>query len=509
MKNKYILYTLGFIALVLPIVVTLRNVLSGGMPFWYDPARDFLSASANLSNLTLIGPTTGIPGIFYGPYWIWLLSIGLLISKDPRIVNFTVQTVPYLFVLSFLLYRLSLKWGRSVSILIWVLFIFGFMEYLTYPWNPHLAPLFAFSAVYLILTTDFGSITKQVLLKALLVGVLSGLVINFHISFGLGFVIGVLLFVITTSILIWVKSKKRTMQNFIRVLSPVIAFIVGFGGVFLPFIVFEMRHDFQQIKTILATLLSPGAVVGQKGFSDLEIIQSFFGTFGDLLLIPHIYAYSVFTLMIVAILFLAIKRQITFSHMEKKLILLILFIGISILGIYLTSKNPVWGYHFVGVEILFIFVLALIAHKIAIFRYVLLIWVGILLITQSIGFVQSFSIDYLSFDTLKKKEYIVQTIASDAGDNSYTVYIYNPGIYTYDFAYLFQWLAHKNVPYDPGQIKKEGDTIYLVIPKTSQAIFDDFVNYRSPKDQYMTANTWNIADGTVIIRREKTDSREQ
>jgi len=76
-------WLIAFGAWLLLAGFNLYAIISGNISFWYDPARDMLSAWDNLHKLTLIGSTSGIPGIFYGPYWIWLLSIPIFFSKDP------------------------------------------------------------------------------------------------------------------------------------------------------------------------------------------------------------------------------------------------------------------------------------------------------------------------------------------------------------------------------------------------------------------------------------------
>jgi hypothetical protein len=76
MKNK-LFWLIALISWVILAVINLYPIIVGNIPFWYDPARDMLSAWDNLHKLTLIGSTSGIPGIFYGPYWIWLLRPAL------------------------------------------------------------------------------------------------------------------------------------------------------------------------------------------------------------------------------------------------------------------------------------------------------------------------------------------------------------------------------------------------------------------------------------------------
>src|SRR3989338_476175 len=97
-----LLFSFGF-----PLLLALSSVLTGSIPFWFDPGRDLMLASDNLHKLSLIGPPSGIPGFFYGPYWIWLLSLGMLFSRDPKIIAIIVLTIPYFVIFPFALYKLS------------------------------------------------------------------------------------------------------------------------------------------------------------------------------------------------------------------------------------------------------------------------------------------------------------------------------------------------------------------------------------------------------------------
>lgn len=493
-------------AVVFPIIVTIWNIISGGMPFWYDPARDFLIALDNQKDFTLIGPPAGIPGIFYGPYWVWLLSGALLLTQDPRIVQLLVQAVPYLLFLSFVLYVLSKVWGGMVSILIWILFMFGFMEYLTYPWNPHLAPLFALICMTIIIFVKDQEVNRSSLFPMVFAGVVAGLVLNFHISFGIGFVIGIYAYFLLSYALMF-REQGKNLFDYLKVrLACVIVFSIGLAITYIPFIVFEIRHGFQQINAIRTALLSDDAVVAQQGLSNSDIVRSFFGVVGELLSIPVVYGYIFLVIVLSLVVWSRVKGRLLFTEIEQRMILLVFSVATTVLFIYIWSKNPVWEYHFIGIEILFLLLVGLIAYKFSIVRYALILIAGFVVVINTQSFVRSFSLDYHSFDTLKKKEHIVRTVSSDAGDQEYTVFVYNPGIYTYDFAYLFSWIADKDVPYDPGQIQGGGELIYLVIPRTENEIYEDFIHFRTPSSEYETKYEWNISDGTKILKRVRTNN---
>src|SRR3989344_5586868 len=102
MKKIKLIITLS---ILLPFFLFLNNIINGSIPFWFDPARDLLMALDNLKKPTLIGPPSGIPGIFYGPYWIWMASFSLIFSKDPRFTAVLVSFLPYFTVFPYILFR--------------------------------------------------------------------------------------------------------------------------------------------------------------------------------------------------------------------------------------------------------------------------------------------------------------------------------------------------------------------------------------------------------------------
>ncbi|MFH0979684.1 MAG: hypothetical protein V1803_01920 [Candidatus Roizmanbacteria bacterium] len=57
------------------------------VPYTYDQGRDFLKAEEMIrdKNITFIGPTTGIQGVFHGVWWYYFLLIPyVLLSGWPQ-----------------------------------------------------------------------------------------------------------------------------------------------------------------------------------------------------------------------------------------------------------------------------------------------------------------------------------------------------------------------------------------------------------------------------------------
>lgn len=494
MKQKIILIA-AIVAWCIPVVIAMHNVLSGSIAFWYDPARDMLSAWVNLSKLTLIGPPSGIPGIFYGPYWIWWLSLGEIISKDPRVVLLVTTTLPYLIIFPLVLYFFTKVFDKTTSILLWILFFFGYQGYVTSLWNPNLAPLL-FVTIILLLIMGSLALRKKMFLYTFLAGIITGLALNIHISFSMGFMCGCILYLLTSQLF----EKSNLMHKITQFVIRSTTFVCGIGIMFVPFFIFEKRHGFEQTHAAFRALSQGGGVVTVVGLSKSAILTTFFGRLGTLLELPLWISIGILAICVVMLIVLTIRKNIRWNRLQLHLLLLFVTVSICVLGLYLSVKNPIWDYHFIGVEILWLLFVGLLVAKIKYVKYFFIALVGSILIFHTVLFVKTFSQASPESGSLINEEKVVSVIKNDAGGRPYTVYVYSPSIYTYEYSYLFKWLAKKYVPYDPGRIQRMGD-IYLILPPGKVSATTDFIHYRTPASLYKTTRKWIIVDKIVILKR--------
>lgn len=256
-SKQTLAYLIFFLVIILPFIISIKPIIGGHIAFWYDPARDLLLAWDNLRKPTLIGPPTGIPGIFYGPYWIWILSMGLLVSKDPRVVVFVTQMMPYFIIMPYILYRLSSAvFNRRISVILWLLFIFAFSSYSFQIWNPHLAPLIFLMYVYVFTSTDLTLVKLKKSHKFFLSGILLGLLLNFHLSFGTAILLASVLHLVLTLILQLVKKKHDLLLSLRNWFIAQGLFFTGLVIALSPILLFEYRHGFNQIKAFMYTFSS-------------------------------------------------------------------------------------------------------------------------------------------------------------------------------------------------------------------------------------------------------------
>jgi hypothetical protein len=499
MKNK-LFWFIAFGSWLILGAIFFYTIISGNIPFWYDPARDMLSAWDNLHKLTLIGSTSGIPGIFYGPYWIWFLSIPVFFSKDPRFATLVTSFVPYMFFLPLVLSLFRKYFNKYILLTLWILFILGAKSYVLFIWNPNNSPLLFLLATYLILSAvgkeKFFSCLKQIFLA----GIVSGLALNINIAFGAVFGLSSVLFLLLNISFLLKKTLKTKIRQFFLQLC---AFLIGVALMFLPFFIFEIRHGFEQTKTALTALVhGGGGLVTVSGLTKPQIIESFFARWAQLLQTPSNLGLVILVVLLAVIVILLLKKKVNFSLSERGMLLFLFSLTIGCLGLFLLVHNPVWDYHFTGIEILWVLLLGVFLTKIPLLRYVVYGWIIFLLVAQIMGFWGMLHAPVLGASSLMAKEAIVKTIANNANRKTYSVYAYSPSIYVYEYTYLFRWLANKDVPYDPSAVKREG-SVYLILPSGKQSALDDFVNYRTPYKLYKTTAIWHNIDGVVIVKREQ------
>lgn len=501
-KPKNILLGTVILSLI-PLIAIVYKIWSGEFALWYDPARDLLSGLTNLQKPTLIGPTTGIPGVFYGPYWIWLLSFGELFSRNPRIVAFVVETIPYTILFPYILFQFRKVINLSTLALLWLAFLLSFNNYFTDLWNPHLAPLLILLTVYLHMIE-----TKEFSIKDFFItfcaGFVAGLTMNFQLSLGIGMMLGLIIFRVGESIVVINRAKKKASEILKRIVFLGLFF---FGAIFsfLPFLLFELRHQFLQTKTLLNALLHYGGVVNISGLSKPEIVHSFFATAAQLLQLPFVLASMV---LIYLVIFYSYTYRLRKDKERKQEIKLLTLLGSIVFGIgyiYLTARNPVWSYHFIGVEIFFLLFLGVLINRQKLSKIALAIWILFLLVRALFSTITSFNKPHpLIAGTLIAEEAIVNKINQESRGREYTVFAYSPSIYTFEYAYLFQTMSHKDVPYRPELNPQNSNLVFIVIPAQTTAVKKtDFIHFRTPDKEYMTSSQWLMRDGTQILERKK------
>lgn len=129
--------------------------LKGLFAFNYDQGRDFLAVSKIIweKDLVLIGQTTGLHGIFYGPWWYYFLAPVVFVSGgDPQKVAIFFAFLGILSIVALYLLLRVLTNNIIISLMLATIASFSnlWMFGSTSVWNPSLTPIFLMISIYAV-----------------------------------------------------------------------------------------------------------------------------------------------------------------------------------------------------------------------------------------------------------------------------------------------------------------------------------------------------------------------
>ncbi len=243
-KNKFVII-LFFILLLASFLRLYR--ISEYMTFLGDEGRDLLEVRKILSgNLVFLGPRSSAADFYYGPIYFYLITPFLLLfNYDPVGPAIFIAILGIITV--YLVYRIGKEFfGTLTGIIAASLYSVSpiVIAYSRSSWNPNPMPLVALLVLYLA----YKAIKDNSMKLFLASGVLLGIAMQLQY---LAVFLGIILFVFTFfGLFINVKTRKFTLV--LKSISfEVLGFIIGWA----PFLAFELKHSFPNLRTIYNFLI--------------------------------------------------------------------------------------------------------------------------------------------------------------------------------------------------------------------------------------------------------------
>lgn len=417
-----------FIVAVLALLVRLPGIVQGSFAFTYDIGRDLLAVRDILGgNFTLLGPTTGQLGLYYGPWWYWiLLPPFLLASGSPAGVALFVALSGVLAAIGAYAWGKRFVDGRFAALFGLILATSPeIVASTTQIWSPDL----------LIVTTLFlilflFHVPKLGTRMFLVIGFLLGLQGELEAVYGVLFLLAWL-----TALLVWYRGFMSIWK--------VGAILVGIFSVELPRIIFELRHSFIQTKSILGGLgseINPGIRTDYLVFSR--------GNLG------HVVPGDVVQLLLVGC-FLGILI-VSWKRYPLQLTTFVRALGTMVAVFWIATiffPRGFWPYYLIGLPVVYAFLVALSLST------ALKAWSrGALVLTALYFF---FLVKPLEFiDGIRKPPFIgnaavfrnqrevIDYIYQEAG-GPFKYIAYTPPQIDYTWQYLFSWYGKKKYGYVP------------------------------------------------------------
>jgi 4-amino-4-deoxy-L-arabinose transferase-like glycosyltransferase len=383
----------------------------------------------------LIGQETSIVGLFIGPLYYYLLVPFFAIFKlDPRasLIPITFISLATIASVYFVLTKLFGKKVGNVGALIYAVSpAIIFLDRWAVPTQPTLLwTIWFFYVVMEFLRGKFQTVPILV--------VLIGLIWHIHIAF-----VPLLLLV---PIVIYLSGKnfkkglKKVDKNYFRISLVVFALLL------IPFIAFEFRHNFQQVKGLMGANKTREGQARElrQGYYKVEVIAEYMNR---VVWSPIFYQKNFKNPSAAKIPFMlfAYLGLIVFLYRKKKLdkkeaVLIFLWMADVFFGL-LFSERIISDYYFNNLMIISVVVFSLLVCHFYSKKSTKKIAISLLTFFAGFGFwkVTTLKVPVREFED---REAIVEFITADAKKNNYPCvainYIGDIGI-RYGYRYLFWW----------------------------------------------------------------------
>lgn len=314
--------------------------------FLGDQGRDVLVIKKMLidGKMTLLGPVASVGGFYLGPIYYYFISPFLLLFKYDPIGPAVFIALTGVFTTWFVYFFAKKNFSSWVALLAEFFYAVSpiLVRYNRFSWNPNLVPFFSI----LLLATVVEATEKQNWKKSLEIGIILGILFQLHY---LAFI-----FAPTIAVLLILANGKNWLISVKQGVGIIFGLIIGW----LPFILYEIRHQLQNFKGLLEFITRrDGANVGYDSTRYAKtILDNFNLTFAYLFNLPLVLSYTIGIL----VLLLLIK---TLFSQEKRMRIISGYILISylILSLY---KGKMGEHYF---NILYVPVLIFFSREIVIF----------------------------------------------------------------------------------------------------------------------------------------------
>jgi hypothetical protein len=463
-EKKTIILLVLFITLLF-IAFLLRSSMFMHGDFYYlvDQARDMLLAKSIVVDhkITLIGPRSGIGGIFHGPLWIYLITpFFMLFHGDPfwtLVPLFTIISMAIVIAGFFIGSRLYNHW---VGLLFATLLTTSASLIHTVPYttNAQIEPLIFLFYLYTIIVFMRGK---------------SSYIIPACFLIGLGFQFESAFAILWIPLTIFAIVLKQKMPSVKYILFSIITFILTVS----TFLLFDIRHQLLMSKTAIKLITTPTKPLqGYEQYADIgfrihDRLSSLWASLFTPLFTTNTITQYLLIFIIFAGIFVLIKniyQSKKMSHANKEY-LFIITAPLLIFGIYILYPLPLWEHYLLPITVLSALILALSIQQIWTYNVISKMVVFFFLfmtILPTLNVIKKDYFDHTLYQPLSDGSYlnqkeVAQWVMNDAKNKEFGYFVYTTSVLTYNMDYLLWWISQKDITNMPSNQKHQ--ITYLIM----------------------------------------------
>lgn len=480
LEDPYILILIGITVLA---AVTRLYHFEGFVGYLGDQGRDaiIIRRIATLEDFPGIGPSSSVGNVFLGPFFYYFSAPWLLlfnfnpIGPAYGVALTSIAAIPLAY---FAMKKLSDK--TTAMVFVFCMAVSYSMVSLTrFAWNPNLLPISSFFSVYFFIQAR----QKQKLWMYALVGVFISISIQFHyVALALGLPMGLYL---AKDLVVRIRQHRIVLY-----LKQLLAMGTGFVLLLLPFILFDIRNNFLNLRGFI------GIFDGERG-SGRSAIQEILYTFSEF--IYHAFQVRVFEKGAGVVLLVLIVSAI-FAYKKRKHTLVLFHVFFGCVLVLTSFFTNVKNLHYFGplyplVYIISAYIVVSLSRFLKMPLLILLCLVGFLFSQRQLTMYFMHNGSHL----IQRAENISQKIY-DTSDTQ-TIQITSLPDHYGDYMYRYFLEVWGKRPVERASLIK-ADELYVVCEEACKPIGDPQwdIAYFQPTD---IAGTWNVEDVTIykLIRK--------
>jgi len=433
--KKIALWIISLFLIFTYIYFRINPIINQAVPYTYDQGRDFLKTEEIIryKNLTFIGPTTGIIGLYHGAWWYYLISIPYLVFD-----GWPMGFYWFIFLLSFLtnliFFFFLIKNFNKLIALIFLSIISTSSYFISLSFsvsNNIIVP----NLILLLIITSFYLLKTKKSIYLFLTSLILSFILEFEVSFGL-FIIPIYFLV-----LILLSKDKKIFFKLKNIANTTFGLVIPL----IPRLLFEIKNNFLQTKTLVIFFFQPKLhnpkpfeiVFNDRLTAFWHYFKSIFYNYNSQI------AFGAFLIIILTILVFFYKNK----NFILKLIKFNLLIILLLFSLSLFYKDNFWFNYFEGIQYIMLFTVLTSLFIISKNKktYFVCCLILIFLISLSIfKLIRDLNSQNKKTSGFKEIDYSINYILKKENSKNFCLKIYTPPVIPYTYNYLISYYSRKN-----------------------------------------------------------------
>ena len=425
------IYFLLFLILVGAFFVRIYRI-GTLLGFYYDQGRDALVIWDlwHKGKFFLIGPTTGIEGVFRGPWYYWLIAPFYILGQGSPVapsVFLSASTVAAIFLSYKMGEKLAGKWAGILAVLIGS---FSYHLVLASRWLSNPTGMFLISMLFV------GSLLLVLEGKAWAWIAVAGLA-GLAMQFGSATEVFYFLAIAILAVYLFFQDRKKLPD-----LKTIIFSLLAMGITVAPQVLFDLRHQGILRGTVSRFLFEEDSF--KLSFWEIAKIRFpfYYDVFFSKLFPSFAKAKDAYALILGVLVFYNIRTVLK----DKRFVLLIILLLSPLAGMLFFQGNygNVYDYYFTGYYLIFVifFAAVLVLFSQTIIGKVIIIVFLFLFLKDNLPLVKNYiisSVDGPTTIVLGNEKQVIDWIYEDADGDDFNTDVYVPPVIPYAYDYLFKW----------------------------------------------------------------------